>query len=307
MSSFGRFTQALGGVVESLSYASPTLTLIQSVGSSPLTATIPSGGISGSGTINYFPIFTASSTIGNSILGQIGENIILNGKYFVATDSVFTGYFGKSSELISSTSASDLGIFSPNGINFGTGSSNLLRMRITETGNVLVGTSIDSGYKLNINGDIIANGIGQIYLNAGDIRFNSNAGYGIVTANGNRIVSIQNSALNINGSVSVSNNLSTSDRLWLNGNVAISSWLSNSLTASYSSTGSYGWVNSANELRLGVNGNAFLSIASTGYSTFSGAIAIGNNVASSAPDINTHKVEIEIGGNTYYLLATENA
>jgi hypothetical protein len=102
-------------------------------------------GVEGSGTINYLAMFTASSTIGNSILSQSGVNIILNGKYFVATDTVFTGYFGKSSELISSTSASDLGIFSPNGINFGTGSSNLLRMRITLDGNVAIGTSTPLG------------------------------------------------------------------------------------------------------------------------------------------------------------------
>jgi hypothetical protein len=76
MSSFGRFTQALGGVVETLSYASPTLTLTQSVGSSPLTATIPSGGgISGYGTTGFLPKFTESTIIGNSLL-QEKSNVI---------------------------------------------------------------------------------------------------------------------------------------------------------------------------------------------------------------------------------------
>jgi hypothetical protein len=74
MSSFGRFTQALGGVVETLSYASPILTLTQSVGTTPLTATIPSGGISGSGTTNNLPKFTASTIVGNSKFFDDGTN-----------------------------------------------------------------------------------------------------------------------------------------------------------------------------------------------------------------------------------------
>ena len=72
MSSFGRFTQALGGVVETLTYASPLLTLTQSVGTSPLTATIPSGGISGSGTSGFIPKWTASNIIGDSIISDNG-------------------------------------------------------------------------------------------------------------------------------------------------------------------------------------------------------------------------------------------
>jgi hypothetical protein len=74
MSSFGRFTPAIGGVVETLSYASPTLTLTQSVGTTPLTATIPSGGISGSGTTNNLPKFTASTIVGNSKFFDDGTN-----------------------------------------------------------------------------------------------------------------------------------------------------------------------------------------------------------------------------------------
>lgn len=75
MSSFGRFTQALGGVVETLSYASPTLTLTQSVGTSPLTTTISGGGISGSGTTGTLPKWTGSTSLGNSALVESASYI----------------------------------------------------------------------------------------------------------------------------------------------------------------------------------------------------------------------------------------
>jgi hypothetical protein len=398
MSSFGRFTQALGGVVETLSYASPTLTLTQSVGSSPLTATIPSGGISGSGTTNYLPKFTGSTIIGNSLLFDNGVNVgigtaVGNVRFTIQqnfdtyagglairktnNDTALFLYNDGSRNIISSsygntgtyvpltfqtsdanrlsiTSAGLVGIgttnplsilnlatdvnYSPSqsgqlyigsantnkrlmlgydnngsfgfieGVNFGVAYSNIC-LNPTQ-GNVLIGTTTDAGYKLNVNGDIIANGSSQLYLNAGDLRFNSNAGYGIVTANGNRIVSIQNSSFSIDGTLNVSNNVTLNGAsgtriLTIQNNTSGNAILS--LVCAGLDSGSIYYDRTSSELCFSNSGVAkALKIATTGYATFSSAIAIGNTINATAPDVNTHKIEIEVGGNTYYLLATEN-
>ncbi len=68
--------------------------------------------------------------------------------------------------------------------------------------------------------------------------------------------------------------LNTSDRLWITGDVPISSWLSSSLTGGYSATSSYGWVNADTSLRLGVNGTVQLNLTSSS-ATFSNSITSG--------------------------------
>jgi hypothetical protein len=67
MASFGRFTAGAGGVVETLSYTSPTLSLTQSAGTSPLTATIAGGGVSGSGTENFVSKWSDTDTLADSL------------------------------------------------------------------------------------------------------------------------------------------------------------------------------------------------------------------------------------------------
>ena len=89
MSSFGRFTPAIGGVVETLSYSSPTLTLTQSEGTTPLTATIPAG-VSGSGTSTFFPKWNTATSLNNSLMYQsaidgIGINTGASANRFLMT------------------------------------------------------------------------------------------------------------------------------------------------------------------------------------------------------------------------------
>jgi hypothetical protein len=67
------------------------------------------------------------------------------------------------------------------------------------------------------------------------------------------------------------------------------------------------------DIPLGISGETIgfytgaiqrMLIASTGAATFSGQVNIGNPVAAAVAVASTHKVEIVIGGTTYYLLAT---
>lgn len=75
----------------------------------------------------------------------------------------------------------------------------------------------------------------------------------------------------VNGFMLATGLLRTQDRLYITGDVAISSWLSSSLTAGYSSTSSYGWMNSQTSLRLGVNGSTQLNLT-TSSATFSSSV-----------------------------------
>jgi hypothetical protein len=78
-------------------------------------------------------------------------------------------------------------------------------LTIASTGNVLIGTTTDAGYKLDVNGSINVGASSQLYLTSGDLRYNSNAGFGIVTQNGSRLLSIQNGAFGVNGVATFSN------------------------------------------------------------------------------------------------------
>ena len=50
--------------------------------------------------------------------------------------------------------------------------------------------------------------------------------------------------------------------------------------------------------------DAFRLDKATNAATFSGTVAIANTVTTSVATVSTHKVEMVIGGVTYYLLAT---
>ena len=162
MSSFGRFTQALGGVVETLTYASPLLTLTQSVGTSPLTATIPSGGISGSGTSGFIPKWTASNIIGDSIISDNGTTANILGISRVSAISPLFELFnttngdvwGTLQAVASSGSGSDL-IFATKR----NGDSLTEKLRITAVGNVGIGTTSPYQAKLDVSG---INGVANI-------------------------------------------------------------------------------------------------------------------------------------------------
>jgi len=79
-------------------------------------------------------------------------------------------------------------------------------------------------------------------------------------------------------SLSVSGLLQTSNRLYVNGNTNISSWISSALTAGYDATNSNGWVNADGALVLGTGGTERFRIASTGAATFNSLAGTGDRL-----------------------------
>ena len=129
--------------------------------------------ITGTGTTNYLPKFTASSTIGNSLLFDDGTSVGIgttspskkldlqgtmnmngaSGTYLqIQYAGANRGYLGTANEIIPSGSTADFGIAAISNLLFGSGGSLTERMRITSGGNVLIGTTTDAGYKLDVNG-----------------------------------------------------------------------------------------------------------------------------------------------------------
>ena len=160
MSSFGRFTAGIGGVVETLSYTSPTLTLTQSAGTSPLTASIPAG-ISGSGDINYVPRFIGPNELGNSNIIDFGTGVnilkrtLINSGTINQNTTIFGNKIGISrtsdgAEVVYFSKNTDLGtegtanINGYNGIQFRTQGAETVKAIITEAGNVGIGTTSPS-------------------------------------------------------------------------------------------------------------------------------------------------------------------
>lgn len=96
----------------------------------------------------------------------------------------------------------------------------------------------------------------------------------IVNPSGNVGIGVNNpqTALDVNGGISLNGFMKTSDRLYIVGNNPISNWISSSLTAGYSGTNSYGWLNSAGSLFLGTDGSVKLSIAANGAATFTSSV-----------------------------------
>jgi hypothetical protein len=70
--------------------------------------------------------------------------------------------------------------------------------------------------------------------------------------------------LDVTGDIRATGLLQTNNRLYIASDVAISSWISSSLSAGYSATNSYGWLNSANNLVFGTDGLERMRITSGG-------------------------------------------
>jgi hypothetical protein len=157
----GDFLTLSGGVVHKRT-AAETLTDIG--GQAALT-----NPVTGTGTTNYLPKFTGSTTVGNSQIFDNGTNVGIGTTapqvrldYGNSLDQAFhlysagSDYYGINMRQYDSGPYST-NIFSGNGgqIKFRTASGTTTqstRMTLTSGGNLLVGTTTDSGYKLDVNG-----------------------------------------------------------------------------------------------------------------------------------------------------------
>ena len=160
--------------------------------------------------------------------------------------------------------------------------------RISASRNLLVGTVIDGGYKLQVSGTSLLNG-----------------NVGIGPSSGVLKLDVQGNAADTTTVSSVTVEQVTIFRP--------SNGVGGIRTGFNTTTGdAYLWsAQSGASLNFGVrnapNNTAYLSIASTGVSTFSSSIAIGNTVTASVLNTVTNKVSIIIGGVQYYLLASTSA
>lgn len=128
------------------------------------TQAIPGGTIGGSGTTNYIPKFTASTTLGNSLIYDDGTNIGIGtvspvssaGYIFTTTDATTgSGYVTKvntTTAMYVYSNALGSNISEQRALPLIFETSGAERMRITAGGNVLVGGTTDGGQKLQITG-----------------------------------------------------------------------------------------------------------------------------------------------------------
>jgi len=83
-------------------------------------------------------------------------------------------------------------------------------LRTSSAKDLILGTfdtprlTIASTGAATFSSDVTIGASSQLYLTSGDLRYSSNAGFGIVSQNGNRLVSIQNGAFGVTGSVTAS-------------------------------------------------------------------------------------------------------
>ena len=128
--------------------------------------------VTGTGTTNYLPKFTGTSTIGNSAITDDGTTVTLVSRALSGTSAVFSSSVTANGILqVKSTSSSPsiwaggygggITILADNAtsnryldlsIVDSVGAIAAQGIRITSGGNVLIGTTTDAGYKLDVNG-----------------------------------------------------------------------------------------------------------------------------------------------------------
>jgi len=127
-----------------------TYTLPDATGTIALTSNLTNM-VTGTGTTNYLPKFTGASTIGNSLVYDNGTQVIIGGitvpdaglKTYVTNGTVGLGNY------LSST-VGYIGTWTNHSLGFAVNGSN--KMTLDASGNFLIGTTTDAGYKLDVNG-----------------------------------------------------------------------------------------------------------------------------------------------------------
>ena len=138
--------------------------------------------ITGTGTTNYLPKFTGASALGNSNIQDSGSLISIGVSTLINTGTANqnTKIFGDKVSMSRTSDAAEVVYFSKNtdlgaegtaningydGIQFRTQGTETVKATITSGGNLLIGTTTDAGYKLDVNGT--ARVSGNVYLTGG--------------------------------------------------------------------------------------------------------------------------------------------
>jgi hypothetical protein len=111
--------------------------------------------VTGTGTTNYLPKWTSGTAIGNSLVFDNGTNVGIGTTSPGAPLDVNGSIYSRSGGLYSDT----LTAYSGTSISLNAGTSHFAitvngseRTRVTSGGNLLIGTTDNSGYKLDVNG-----------------------------------------------------------------------------------------------------------------------------------------------------------
>ena len=126
---------------------------------------------------------------------------------------------------------------------------------------------------VTIGGNLTVNSGNNINVVTGDIHFQSNAGYGILSQNGSRLVSIQNGAFGVTGNVTIRPTSGYNAFFQTSGTALRINYLNDALSANISATyraTDFGWQDSV--------GNSILTLASTGAATFSSSVTANGGV-----------------------------
>jgi len=165
------------------------------------------------------------------------------------------------------------------------------RLTIANTGAATFSSSV-SGSQFVANGNSAGGFEGLRIVNAStgaaQIALNNSAQSWLVNTRTDNQFSIFNStasttpllisttgAATFSSSVTAIGLLQSNDRLYMPGNQPIANWFSSSLSAGYSSSNGYGWVNGAGNLVLGTNGSEKIRVTGDGL-TFNGDTAAAN-------------------------------
>ena len=211
-------------------------------------------------------------------------------------------------------------------------------MRITTTNNLLIGSSVDTGQKLQVTGTATfsssvsaasfngtTNNIFSVYTIEGMRLTSVGLGIGITSFSRKLSLLVSMSSVGDNG-ISINNGLTdflltrTGSAYTYRGVPANASMIYSGTNIALLADGAFNisFHNSQEHMRLSSGGNFLIGTTTdagqklqvTGTATFSstvdvsGVLAIGNSVAAAVAAPSTHKVSILINGVQYYLLAS---
>jgi hypothetical protein len=125
------------------------------------TQAIPTGTVTGTGTTNYISKWTSGSALANSSIVDDGAgNVYVYSRLFQSNGTnqmIFGQWDGVNNRIEGSSGLPMYMVTYGSALKFGVGGDE--KAQINSSGNLLIGTTTDAGYKLDVNGSIKSQGI----------------------------------------------------------------------------------------------------------------------------------------------------